>query len=249
MTARAVPATAQTPSPQYTLDVNLLHQNLSDSKPVQQEFTVQLTKKIGALDTVFGAIDQHNRFDELDTEVTIGASHTYVRQRMRLTGSYTEGLGAEQASEHAFEIKVGQALAKHFEPEVKYEFKYYDPDIITNVITLGGLVPVKGSFSIAGGYQHSYGPSGDDGDAVSVTVNVNASRAVGLTFGSGFGDEHVLARTQTEVLRFDKKAFTLQGGFSWSIDARRTLGVSYEFQDRIDLYRINGLTVDWSQSF
>jgi YaiO family outer membrane protein len=248
--ALATPAATQTSSPpKYSLDINLLHESLTDHKPVQQEFTLQLTRKLGTFDTLFGAVDQHNRFNELDTELTVGGSHIYPRQRTKVTASYTEGLGADEASEHAFEVKVGGEVNTHFEPEVKYEFKNYDPHLNTSVITLGALVPVVGSFSLAGGYQHSHGPSGDDGDAFSVTVKVNASRNVGLIVGGGYGDEHVLAKTQTEILRFDKKAFTVQGGFSWTIDARRTLGVSYEYQDRISLYRINGLTMDWSQSF
>ncbi|MEZ5288639.1 MAG: YaiO family outer membrane beta-barrel protein [Vicinamibacterales bacterium] len=247
--AGAAAAEAQTSRPLYTFDINLLHQSLTGDRPVQQELTLQLTRRVGPRNTLFAALDQHNRFNELDTEITVGGSHTLPRQKMRVTASYTEGLGVEQASEHALDVKVGQALAKHFEPEVKYEFKYYDPDVITHVLSLGALVPVNRTVRLTGGFQHSFGPRGDHGNAFSANLNLTATPKIELVFGGGFGDEHVIARAQTEVLRFDKLAFTSQAGVNWTIDGRRTLSVSYQYQDRIDLYKINGLTVDWSVAF
>jgi opacity protein-like surface antigen len=259
--AQTVPPPAQSPNTQarkiakspvagrpWDLDAEFQLENQGRGEPNQQEFQFTLTRHLSPRLSISGGLDQHNRFDELDTQASIGAHVGLHRHNLQLSGTYTEGFGAEMTSRHEVSLKTTMLVHRRLQPSVEYTFKRYVRKIHQSSLTLGLGGRVTPRLGVLGQWLFSDSNAGKGGTAVSGGVSYGVNERLSLAGAAGYGHEHFLVKTVREVER-RATALDFQGSATVHLPHHRSMKLGYEFQDRRHYYSTHVLTLNYSMSF
>jgi YaiO family outer membrane protein len=238
--ASAAAQTAVRPKPQSThtrpwsVDFSLQTENQGEGQPTQNEFDATVTRTVNPRLSITGGLAQHDRFNVLDTQANIGASVKF-RDHISVSGTFTEGFGAEMTSRHQISLKGSGLVARRWQPLVEFEHKWYIREITLTTLTLGVGTRATPRLGLQAKYIASDSQAKGNGQAGSIGMSYGVNRRVTVTGGFGYGDEHYRAKTEVEVVR-KATVLDLQGGATFHLAGSRDLHVSYEFQDYKNLY-------------
>jgi len=245
-TAQTAP-TRSTPRP-WKVSFDGSHGELSGKHSDQGEYKFGLEKAITPKVKVSTGVDQHDRFDELDTQLILGSELGFVRHRSLLTITYVEGFGAEEASRHDIDAAFSFQTGKHVRPEFEYEYEQYIEDLFLSKVTAGlAFLPsekLQGELKLV--VSNASGGKGGTAGTFGISYAINGR--VSLKGGGGYGHQHFLAKSTTEV-KSELTALGLSGEVDWSLPHHNSVNVGWEFADRKTAYKTNTLKVGWSRSF
>jgi opacity protein-like surface antigen len=243
------PAPAPTPAPRtWKASINGQHGELSGDHTDEGQYTFALEKTLNSRAKLSASVDQHNRFDELDTQLIVGGQYGWPTGRSLLAATFTEGFGAEQAAQRGIDTKFSWQAHAKVRPLVEVAYSLYSEDKFLTMYTAGvDLIPnakLQAEITVmqSDASDDKGGTAGTGG--ISYTVNDRWT----ITLGGGYGHEHFLAKAVEEVKR-ELTALQLVGGVVRSLPHHNSIKVEWEYQDRKTAYSTNLLTVAWSRSF
>jgi YaiO family outer membrane protein len=257
--ASAAPAVAQTPAPAtakppapaphpWKVSITGQHGELSGDHDEEGQYTFSLARTVNHRLTVTGSVDQHNRFDELDTQAVGGVQIVFPKRRSLLNITYTEGFGAQQASQHGIDTSFSWQAHNHVRPELEIEYdRYIDENFLTKFTAGVALIP-NAKFQSQLQWILSSASQDKGGSAGVFGFSYAADHRTTITAGAGYGHQHFIAKAVEEI-KEDLTVLVVDAGVSWTLAKRNTLGVQWQFQDRRHAYNTNLFIVNWSRTF
>ena len=240
---------APTPAPRtWKASIEGQHGELSGDHSDEGEYTFTLEKTLNRRAKLSAAVDQHDRFDELDTQLIVGGQYGWPTGRSLLAATYTEGFGAEQAAQHGIDTKFSWQAHARVRPELEIEYDRYIDDHFLTKYTAGVVLIPNAKLQAEITVLQSDASDDKGGTAGTAGISCAIDDRWTITFGGGYGHEHFLAKAVEEVKR-DLTALQLEGGVERSLPHHNSLKVEWEYQDRKTAYTTNKLTVAWSRSF
>jgi uncharacterized protein YegP (UPF0339 family) len=258
--AGATPAGAQTPAPAaaakpappaprpWTVSFQGQHGELSGEHDEEGQYTFTLAKAINRRVTVSGAVDQHNRFDELDTQAVGSVQIGFPTRRSLLKATYTEGFGAAQAAQHGIDTAFSWQAHAHVRPELEIEYdRYIDENFLTK-FTAGVVLMPNAKFQSQIQWILSTAAHDNGGSAGVAGFSYSANGRTKFTAAAGYGHQHFIAKAVEEV-KENLTVLVVDAGVSWTLPKHNTLGVQWQFQDRRHAYDTNLFIATWSRTF
>lgn len=244
----AAPAAAQTRPKRNALALGFQVEDHGDGQSTQTETTATLTHYVNRrLEVNFG-VDQHNRYDDLDTQLQAGAGYAFAEGKFRLAGSLGVGLGADTVARREYTLKSEAVVWPHASPIFEYKRSVYTDTISVTVLTLGSKLS-RGRWSGQAAYQNTRAPHLDKvGHAVGIETSTRLTHRVSLIGNAGYGAEHRHSRTVVEAGRA-LQSLTLEVGPAVRLSPAHSLQATYTFEDKRTRYHVSGLNLTGTFGF
>jgi YaiO family outer membrane protein len=258
--AAAQATTARPPAPpRTTLDLSNTFTDPDGTVANQNETNLKLTHKVNLRTSLVLGVDQHNRYDDLDTAVTVGLGHAFGGPHVfLLSGSAAFGFNDPIIAKRKFDVsglvRVNAKVSPLFDLQHS-TFTGATRDIDVIVVTAGLSLTPHAKVNIKPVFVYSHAAVTSSVSTVGQTFgwssSFEVSPKVSLTFAGGAGHEHALVRTLTihEVIN-DGGQINLQPGVQFKIGHREhLLGLGYSYERKKSSYAQHGFTVSFSASF
>jgi opacity protein-like surface antigen len=248
----AAPPVAAKPAPaiprKWKFEFEGSHGELSGNHGDEGQYTFTLDRIVNRRVTLSAGVDQHDRFDELDTQLVVGGQMGFPTRRTLLEGTYTEGFGAEMAARHGVDLQYSFQATRHIRPEFEYEYDRYIHGYYLHRTTAGVALLPSAKLQAELKFQNSQASEDKGGNSGTAGLQYVVNERVTIIAGAGYGHEHFLAKSVNEV-RSELTALGVTGEVDFSLRHHQVLKVEWEYQDRRSAYSTNLLTVTYSKSF
>jgi YaiO family outer membrane protein len=180
--------------------------------------------------TLFVGVDQYRRFDEDDTQLTVGAiQHLYAD--LTLSGAFTYGVDAEVVARRIYEVELSQPVTRWIIPSLRYRRSNFPADVSVDLVSPGLELTWAPYVSLLGRYYYARVSNAGDGHAGSIRITLFPEGRLTAYTGAGYGRETFLAGTVTQVVAGDTVT-SASAGIIWRITDGRGVRVDYEYEDR-----------------
>jgi YaiO family outer membrane protein len=222
------------------VDVGVSYLALSAAVPDQQEVMVTVARRLTPTSVVFAGIIHHNRFTNLDTQVSIGAEHSFHHARYSVNGSFTQGLGADVVADQIYDASISAKLTKRISPSLEYTWSQLADDLHSTLVTPGAQVVIHPKVIVLTQF-FSVKARGDVETAGTGNLMLLPSPHWVILAGGGYGSEEFLSETTNEVVR-SVTAVSVVGGVIWQRAPGKGLQIMYNLQDRRGLYHVHSIS-------
>jgi YaiO family outer membrane protein len=226
---------AAMPTPwRIRLDLGYAYASLTGGNSDWHHEWAQLTLRPGTATWLFVGADQYRRFDQDDTQVSLGATRT-LGERLGLSARYTQGIGASVVAQRVWEVEAEYRLAAAATVGLRYRRSDFPGDVGVDLVSPGLELRWPPRVSVLLRYYYSQASDSGSGHAGSGRVTFYPEGRLHGYVGFAYGREPFQAGTVQEVTTATDVA-TVSAGVIWRI--RDSIGVrlDYAYENRRSSY-------------
>jgi YaiO family outer membrane protein len=188
---------------------------------------------------VVAAVDQYRRFDEDDTQLTLGGG-VALGGDWAADGRVTFGVDVDVVAREVFELGVGRRLGEVWRAELRYRRSQYPGDVATDAFIPLVSVSPSSLLRLDSRYYLTRVTGGRLGHAGSLRLELLPDGRLSPQLGVAYGSEAFEAASGQELLT-RARVFTASAGLRLLLSDRLGIRVDFEYEDREDSYERRGV--------